>query len=379
MADLAGNLATATGAKPADAVTAAEIAKADLASEMVYEFPELQGTMGKYYALEAGFKPKIAEAAEAHYSPLGPSDTVPDAPVSVAVALADKLDALTGFWLIDEKPTGSKDPFALRRAALGVIRLVLSNDLRMHLDRHIDAQLLRHEIGRNGATAKESDIAAMKDLLAEIADHGVFGAAWNTVREALQDDEERTLFTAVADSVPDLSADLLSFIHERLKVHLRDQGIRHDVIDACLAMPGSDDLALLVKRAQALAGFLATGDGENLLQGFRRVDSILTQAEAKDGVEYSYGADPKFAETDEEKNLFTALDQAEAALKPLMEKEKFEEAMGEIAALRAPVDAFFEAVQVNTDNSVLRRNRLNLLSRIRTICLSVADLTRVEG
>ncbi|MCX7889611.1 MAG: DALR anticodon-binding domain-containing protein, partial [Rhodobacteraceae bacterium] len=175
------------------------------------------------------------------------------------------------------------------------------------------------------------------------------------------------------------SLDLLAFLHERLKVHLRDQGIRHDVIDAVLAMPGNDDLTLVVRRAEALAAFLGTDDGENLLQGFRRANNILTQAEERDGVEYSFGADPKFAEVPAEKALFAALDAAEAAIAPAMRAEDFGQAMSAMAALRAPIDAFFEAVQVNTDNEVVRRNRLNLLHRIRAICLSVADLARIEG
>lgn len=314
IAALAGEIAPMVGAEAALAVQAAEVAKADLSSEMVYEFPELQGLMGRYYAEAAGLPAEVAAACEAHYSPLGPSDDVPIAPVSVAVALADKLDTLTGFWAIDEKPTGSKDPFALRRAALGVIRLVLVNGLTLPLR-----------------------------------------------------------------SLSGVTDDLLSFFHDRLKVFLRDQGVRHDVIDACIAMDGADDLALLVKRAEALGAFLTTDDGENLLQGFKRANNILTQAEEKDGVEYSFGADPKFAEEDAEKALFAALDKAEAAIAPAMAAQDFAAAMGAMAQLRAPIDAFFEAVQVNSDNQVVRRNRLNLLSRIRSICLSVADLRVVEG
>lgn len=172
---------------------------------------------------------------------------------------------------------------------------------------------------------------------------------------------------------------LLSFFHDRLKVFLKDQGIRHDIIDACLAMPGNDDLTLLVKRAEALQAVMKTEDGANLLQGFKRANNILTQAEAKDGVEYSFGADPKFAETDEERALFAALDTAEATITPAMAVEDFPKAMAAMAALRAPIDAFFTAVQVNSDNQIVRRNRLNLLHRIRSICSGVADLTRIEG
>jgi glycyl-tRNA synthetase beta chain len=175
------------------------------------------------------------------------------------------------------------------------------------------------------------------------------------------------------------TSDLLAFLHDRLKVYLKDQGVRHDIIDACIAMEGNDDLTLLVKRAKALSETLKTDDGENLIQGFKRANNILTQAEEADGVEYSYGADVKYAETDEERALFKALDEAEAKITPAMEAQDFTTAMSAMATLRAPVDAFFNAVQVNSDISVVRRNRLNLLSRIRTICTSVADLTKIDG
>ncbi|WP_289041784.1 glycine--tRNA ligase subunit beta [uncultured Aliiroseovarius sp.] len=355
---------------------AARWAKADLSSEMVYEFPELQGLMGKYYATSAGYSAQVADAALDHYSPLGPTDDVPSAPVSVAVALADKLDILTGFWAIDEKPTGSKDPFALRRAALGVIRLILNNDLRLSLVKLFDAQVLRHEIAlnENGSVRQ----ALLRDLDNEIAKHGVFGAAIRTVLDHFDGTLSKHL-EKVKDILPDIAHDLLDFFHDRLKVHLRDKGVRHDVIDACLAMPGNDDLTLLVKRAEALGAFLATDDGENLLQGVKRAANILAQAEQKDGVEYSYGADVKFAEAAEEKALFAALDVAEAAIKPAIEAEDFAAAMAALAALRAPIDAFFEAVQINTENQIVRRNRLNLLARIRVISAGVADLSRIEG
>jgi glycyl-tRNA synthetase beta chain len=320
IAALAKELAPVVGADAAEAELAAKVAKCDLSSEMVYEFPELQGIMGRYYAKSAKLSDAVADACRDHYSPLGPSDDVPTEAVSVAVALADKLDTLTGFWAIDEKPTGSKDPFALRRAALGVIRLILSN----------------------GLTLKLSNIIAKANAGAD-------------------------------------AADLLSFFHDRLKVFLRDEGIRHDVIDACLAMDGSDDIALLVKRARALQDMMGTEDGTNLLQGYKRASNILSQAEDKDGVEYSFGADVKFAEGDAEKALFAALDTAEAAIAPAMKAEDFAAAMSAMASLRSPIDGFFEAVQVNSENEIIRRNRLNLLSRIRTICTSVADLSRVEG
>ncbi|WP_300442613.1 glycine--tRNA ligase subunit beta [uncultured Mameliella sp.] len=374
---LARDIAPAVSADRQLAGEAADVAKADLSSEMVYEFPELQGLMGRYYAEAAGLPAEVAAACEDHYAPLGPSDAVPTAPVSVAVALADKLDTLTGFWAIDEKPTGSKDPYALRRAALGVIRLVLENGLRINLDRFIDAQLVRHKIALKNGDLDDSQRAELEELVEEIADHGVFGAAWAALRERLSTGGEE--IAPVVAPVPDLSDDLLGFFHDRLKVWLRDHGIRHDVIDACLAMPGTDDLALLVTRARALSDFLKTDDGENLLQGFKRANNILAQAEEKDGVEYSFGADVKFAETEEERALFSALEAAEARIAPAMTAEDFGTAMEAMAALRAPIDAFFEAVQVNAENQVVRRNRLNMLASIRKTCLQVADLTKIEG
>ncbi|WP_170434969.1 glycine--tRNA ligase subunit beta [Ruegeria arenilitoris] len=374
IAALARELATVTGADPDQAEKAARLAKADLSSEMVYEFPELQGLMGRYYIEAAGEDAAVAAVAQEHYSPLGPSDDVPTAPLSVTVALADKLDTLTGFWAIDEKPTGSKDPFALRRAALGISRLVLENDLRLSLDRFFDSQLIRAESAINEALPE----ANVLDLLEEIAERGVFGAAFQAVKDKIGG-LPATAFLELEKKVPDASDDLLSFFHDRLKVFLRDEGIRHDVIDACIAMDGNDDLNLLVKRARALNAVIATEDGENLVQGFKRANNILTQAEEKDGVEYSFGADLKFAETDSEKALFAALDQAQAKIAPALKAEDFPAGMAAMAALRGPIDAFFEDVQVNSDNAVLRRNRLNLLSQIRQICSSVADLTKIEG
>ncbi|MCF8486498.1 MAG: glycine--tRNA ligase subunit beta [Rhodobacteraceae bacterium] len=373
IAALAREIAPMVGADPDMAEQAAKLAKADLRSAMVGEFPELQGLMGMYYARAAGLPEAVALAARDHYSPLGPTDTVPTEPVSVAVALADKLDTLTGFWAIDEKPTGSKDPFALRRAALGVIRLVLGNDVRLSIDRLVDVQILRHQSGPNPAA-----LDLLTQILSTATQHGMFG----DLTRRLIDGAEKLVpdwLVPVRDHNPDLSDSLRDFLHERLKVFLKDQNTRHDVIDACLAMPGNCDLTLLVKRAQALQATLATEDGANLVAGFKRANNILTQAEEKDGVEYSYGADPKFAETDEERALFTALDTAEGTIKPAMATEDFTTAMQSMATLRAPIDAFFTATQINTENQIVRRNRLNLLHRIRTICLSVADLTKLDG
>jgi glycyl-tRNA synthetase beta chain len=387
IAALAREIAPLVGAKPDLAAEAARVAKADLQSEMVGEFPELQGVMGRYYAQAAGLSPEIAAACEEHYKPLGPSDAVPSAPVSVAVALADKIDTLTGFWAIDEKPTGSKDPYALRRAALGVIRLVLGNGLRQRLlSFFMRAESAVREDIRN-AELKAANLA--KARLEEDFAHEGGKAHFDEARIEQLEEREAELKKLFVKSAKELDvthrmasvlpADLLAFLHDRLKVHLRDEGLRHDVIDACLAMPGNDDLTLLVHRARALGAFLKTDDGENLLQGFKRANNILRQAEEKDGVEYSYGADVKFAETDEERALFVALDQAEPQITQALEAEDFAAAMAAMARLRAPIDAFFDAVQVNVDNAVIRRNRLNLLSRIRTICLQAADLTKVAG
>ncbi len=383
IAALAREIAPVVGADADETETAARIAKADLSSEMVYEFPELQGVMGEYYAQAAELSDEIAAVAREHYQPLGPSDHVPTAPLSVAVALADKIDTLTGFWAIDEKPTGSKDPFALRRAALGVIRLVLENGVRVCSSRFIRAGSLLHWYSMESAARKERAKAAwsyMTIFSGETRSSEFWDSLHSGWKTALSDEEgSRARLEAVFDDSDGRQVDLLAFLHDRLKVFLRDQGIRHDVIDASLAMPNADDLTLLVKRAAALQGFLGTEDGENLTQGFKRAHNILKQAEEKDGVEYSFGPDPKLAETDEERGLFAALDAAEAKIAPAMAAEDFGTAMSAMATLRAPIDAFFEAVQVNAESQVLRRNRLNLLHRISATCLSVADLTRIEG
>jgi glycyl-tRNA synthetase beta chain len=349
IASLAREIAPALGADPDLAERAARLAKADLASQMVYEFPELQGTMGRYYALAAGEDPAVAAAPEDHYAPLGPSDAVPTAPVSIAVALADKLDTLIGFWAIDEKPTGSKDPFALRRAALGAIRILLENGIRLSL---LDALVMPTRRNR----------AAMAAL----------APANETPPDLSNERVERECALVLA-------GDLLSFLADRLKVHLRGEGIRHDVIDACSQLGGQDDLVLLVARVRALQEFLATEDGEHLLTGYKRAVSILTQEEKKDGVEYSLDPDPRFVETMEEGALFGALDAAEAALGPALAAEDFAAAMTALARLREPIDAFFDSTVVNADSPAVRRNRLCLLNRIRTIMNRVAIFSAIEG
>ena len=374
IAALSRELAAVTGADADQAETAALLAKADLSSEMVYEFPELQGLMGRYYIAASGQDDAIAAVAQEHYSPLGPSDDVPTAPLSVTVALADKLDTLTGFWAIDEKPTGSRDPFALRRAALGVIRLVLENSKSVKL-----LETLLHPLRFARVHANMAEQWTLNHS-GQVSENEANAMRFSELEIEARELGNRLRFHAIAqgDEIPVIE-NLLSFFHDRLKVYLRDEGIRHDVIDACLAMPGNDDLTLLAKRARALAQALATEDGANLVQGFKRANNILTQAEAKDGVEYSYGADVKFAVTDSEKALFAALEVAEPRITTALKNEDFIAAVAEMADLRAPIDAFFEDVMINADSTILRRNRLNLLSQIRKICGQVADLTRIEG
>jgi glycyl-tRNA synthetase beta chain len=385
IAALAREIAPLVGADPDQAAKAAEVAKLDLRSAMVGEFPELQGVMGRYYAQAAGLPDAVADAARDHWRPKGEGDSVPTEPVSVAVALADKLDTLTGFWAIDEKPTGSKDPFALRRAALGVIRLVLGNGVRVGLKPFVFFGVLLNganiqkliEASQREEAFDKAKKAAVEDGLPQ-AFEVLKGADLNSFARMTEEAVESSVKTGTGVVLGWVN-DLLAFFHDRLKVYLRDQGVRHDVIDACLAMPGNDDLTLLVKRATALSDTLKTEDGANLIQGFKRANNILTAEEKKDGVEYSFGADPKFAEGPEEAALFAALDQAEAKIAPAMAAEDFPAAMQAMASLRGPIDAFFTAVQVNSDNAVVRRNRLNLLHRIRAVCGGVADLSRIEG
>jgi glycyl-tRNA synthetase beta chain len=390
IAALAREIAPLVGAKPDLAAEAAKVAKADLASEMVYEFPELQGIMGRYYASAAGHDDAVAAACQEHYSPLGPTDDVPSQPISVAVALADKIDTLTGFWAIDEKPTGSKDPYALRRAALGVIRSVLGNGVRTDLSTFIlrggrSIAELVHDIELKSLNLEKAELERKFALV------GMSKTNSEADQKEIEEMEslEVTLPKKIARLLDRMDSDgrfgvdttknLLNFFHDRLKVHLRDQGIRHDVIDACLAMPNNDDLVLLVNRATGLSDFLKTDDGENLLQGFKRANNILAAEEKKDGVAYEGTPEVRFADDPSEVTLFAALDTASAAIKPALEAEDFAAAMSAMAALRAPIDGFFEAVQINTEAQITRRNRLCLLNRIREVMGQVAKFEVVGG
>lgn len=337
IAKLAKELAPLVKADVAKADKAARLAKADLLTEVVGEFPEVQGLMGKYYALAEGIDAEIAAACEDHYKPQGPNDRVPNAPVSVAVALADKLDTLAGFWAIDEKPTGSKDPYALRRAALGVIRIVLDNKLRLPL--------------LGGAFRKA--LAALPKMNNP-----------KNVKDAPSISPEE---------------DLLGFFGDRLKVYLRDAGARHDLVDAVFALEGQDDLVLIVRRVEALGKFLDTEDGKNLLAGYKRAANILSIEEKKDGKKYSGEPDAAKLTAPEEKALATAIKSTESEVEAALKSEDFEAAMRAITKLRAPVDAFFEKVKVNDDDKAVRENRLKLLNRIREATRHVADFSRIEG
>ncbi|MGB0505994.1 MAG: glycine--tRNA ligase subunit beta [Pikeienuella sp.] len=367
VAALARFAAHNTGADPVVADMAARVVKSDLCSEMVYEFPELQGTMGKYYAKAAGLADDVAEACETHYSPLGPSDDVPTEPVAMSVSLADKIDTLTCFWVIDEKPTGSKDPYALRRAALGVIRTILSNGIRVSLSNLFDQ-----------ASANLEPRRVVEEKV-RLAFEGLNELELGTDEWTAQNVTAQAASVELKAYIDDLAGSLLGFFADRLKVHLRGGGVRHDVIDACFQLGGQDDLVLLVNRVNALQKFVETEDGRNLLAGYKRAANILSAEQKKDGVEYTLDPDLKFAELDEEKAFFAALDQAEAAIAPALEAEDFEAAMIAMAALRAPIDGFFDKVTVNADNAIVRRNRLCMLNRVTKIMERVTMFSAIEG
>jgi glycyl-tRNA synthetase beta chain len=328
---LAAGLAPLVGADVEKAKRAAHLAKADLLTEVVGEFPELQGLMGKYYALAQGEDASVAAASEEHYKPQGPADRTPTDPVSVAVALADKIDTLVSFWVIDEKPTGSKDPYALRRAALGVIRLIVENGIRLPIL----------------ATAK----VTMVGLLAK--------------------------FPSLADA-PKLPTDLLSFFADRLKVQLREQGARHDLVDAVFALGGQDDLLMVVRRVEALGKFLDTDDGKNLLAGTKRASNILSIEEKKDKRAFDGAPDAALYKLAEEKALAKAIGEVKAEAGAAVAKEDFAGAMSAMAKLRPAVDAFFDKVKVNDDEPKVRENRLKLLNEIRAATRAVADFSKIQ-
>ena len=318
---LAGELAPLVGADVAKAERAAQLCKTDLLTEVVGEFPELQGLMGRYYAEAQNEDEAVAHACEDHYKPKGPDDLVPADPVSIAVALADKIDTLVGFWTIDEKPTGSKDPYALRRAALGMIRIAIDNKLRVPL--------------------KDVFLKASKKFSA--------------------------------------GSDLLAFFADRLKVQLREQGARHDLVDAVFSLSGQDDLLMIVVRVEALGKFLDSDDGKNLLAGYKRATNIIRIEEKKDKREYTDAPDVKRYQLPEEKALAEAIDVVKKEASAAVGKEDFAAAMRAMAKLRPRVDAFFDKVTVNVDDKSLRENRLKLLNEIREATRAVADFSKIEG
>jgi len=331
--ELAGTLRSAD-----DALVdrAALLCKADLVTGMVREFPELQGKMGRYYALAEGEDPQVADAIAEHYGPLGPNDRCPTAPVSVAVALADKLDMLAGFFAIGEKPTGSRDPFALRRAALGAIRVIVENRLRLRL--------------------REQFVAAYRHYARQAA------------------------FAGAATAAPDdVAAELLEFFADRMKGHLRGSGVRHDLISAVFALGDEDDLVRALARVTALEAFLARPDGANLLTAYKRASNIVRREEAKDGVRYDGAVDPALFAQPEETELFAELERTAAEIRAASAREDFAAAMAALARLRPTVDVFFDQVTVNAEDPGLRANRLKLLAGIRAALAAVADFSKIEG
>ncbi|MGO8831432.1 MAG: glycine--tRNA ligase subunit beta [Roseiarcus sp.] len=375
IADLAERLAPQVGADPALARRAALLAKADLVTEMVGEFPELQGLMGRYYAAAQGEEPAVAAALEDHYKPQGPNDRVPASPVSIAVALADKLDALSAFWLIDERPTGSKDPYALRRAALGVIRMVLENALRLNL----------WELSASALVGVDADVRH-DELIEELDALESLPKALRAQGETIAGMAEKAIATSerrpasYGADISERASDLVSFFADRLKVHLREKGARHDLIDAVFALPGRDDLLMIVRRVEALGRFLETEDGANLLVGYRRAANILRAEQKRDGAEAFGGAHrAALLVLGQEKALARALERAGREAAECVKLEDFEGAMRALAQLRAPVDAFFLDVTVNADDPELRLNRLRLLAELREAVHAVADFSKIAG
>jgi glycyl-tRNA synthetase beta chain len=380
IARLARELAPRVNADPAKAERAAWLCKTDLVTEMVGEFPELQGLMGRYYAEQQGEDEAVAHAVEDHYKPQGPNDLVPADPVSVAVALADKIDTLECFWILDEKPTGSKDPYALRRAALGMVRIILDNELRIGL-REIFYWAGFPIFGYLYWTYTPKLVAAR-----EIADIGK-----RLSREDVADYAETVAgsvkaFDSNEDMVPgwqglgeENTYALLTFVADRLKVHLRDKGVRHDLVDAVFALEGQDDLLLIVRRVEALAKFLDSDDGRNLLAGYKRAVNIIRIEEKKDNASYTGAPDSQNYSQAEERALATGIDAAKQEASGAVAHEDFAGAMAAIAKLRPAVDAFFDKVTVNVDDAAVRANRLKLLNQIREATLAVADFSRIEG
>jgi glycyl-tRNA synthetase beta chain len=367
---LAAEIAPLVGADVEKTKRAAHLAKADLLTEVVGEFPELQGLMGKYYALAQGEDPSVAAASEEHYKPQGPTDRVPTDPVSIAVALADKIDTLVGFWAIDEKPTGSKDPYALRRAALGVIRIILENQIRISIGSLID-----DKFGPILMAQEARDISQRLAVAESIGATRIEGGKW-VVHGTYLGPHHYDIRTI----------DLLTFLADRLKVQLRDQGARHDLVDAVLSLQQlgmgphekNDDLLLVVRRVEALGKFLDTDDGKNLLAGIKRASNILAIEEKRDKRTFEGAPNPALCSLPEEKALADAIDLVKVEASVAVMNEDFASAMSFMATLRPAVDAFFDKVKVNDDDPKVRENRLKLLNEIRAATRAVADFSKIQ-
>jgi glycyl-tRNA synthetase beta chain len=357
------------GADEAKVRRAAQLAKADLTTGMVGEFPELQGVMGRYYALHDGEEKDVANAVAEHWGPVGPSDKCPTAPVSVAVALADKIDSLVGFFVIDEKPTGSKDPFALRRAALGVIRIVVENRVRGALVDWFELAftgVMRHLLAEK-IEEKERAIEEVRRLRFDVSQMRAAGAVTYPIIDWKNGE------------VSGHSIELLTFFADRLKAALREKGVRHDLIDAVFALGGEDDLVRLLARVEALGGFIVSDDGKNLLVAYRRAANIVKIEAKKDKIERYGEPVQSLLKQPEEQALAKALDTVAAESGVLVGNEDFAGAMRLLAGLRQPVDAFFDKVTVNAPEKDLRANRLALLQRLAATMDKIADFSKIEG
>lgn len=352
MKKLSSYIAEFNGADFDKVERAAQLCKADLVSEMVFEFPEVQGLMGSYYAMEQGEGIEVAEAIAEHYSPAGPNDKCPSAKVSVALAMADKVDTLVGFFAIGQKPTGSKDPYALRRAALGVIRLILENDVRINLDDLFKKSMELY---------LEQDCEEIEKRLE------------NTIKVTKPFTDIKAYYDAY------LREDLQIFIDDRLKVSLKDKGYRYDLIEAVFSGLSGDDIYQKISRIKAVDDFLDTENGKKLIAAYKRAVNIVRAEEKKDKVSYNGVVDDNMFKQEEENKLFEALSKVEKAIFPALESENYVAAMNAMATLREPVDKFFDKVTVNDDDNNVRKNRLNLLSRVRYILDQVADFSKLEG
>jgi len=388
IATLAEELAPKVGADPKDARRAALLAKADLTTEVVGEFPEVQGAMGRIYAELQGEDPAVAKAVEDHYKPLGPTDDVPTGPVAIAVALADKFNLLGGFWAINEKPTGSKDPFALRRAALGVVRTILSNNLTASLSENIEHVLIRFYVEkylRDRYAIRNEILDYVKYILSKPSDElddeqleFAHRLLKSTEAEERDDQFDKDLKRAIKES-REQKHDLLSFFHDRLKVYLRDSGARHDLIDAILS-PEDDDLLIVVRKVEALGAMLDTEAGANLLAGTKRALNLLTAEEKKDGEGAFDGpVDRSLLNESDERELANVVETVSGHVDAHIAREDYAGAFTVLAELRPAVDAFCDHVTVNADDKAVRANRLALLSSLRATTRKLADFSKIAG